>query len=123
MPVPHRNYADVRVVTPAGRLDHANCDTFRADIAEHVDACVVGGRLVLDLSGLEYVSSAGLRCLMLAAKEADLRGIRMVVAAMQPVVAEIFQISRFHLVFDIFATLGEALAAISPDAARAYQHG
>jgi anti-anti-sigma regulatory factor len=61
-----------------------------------------------------------LRCLMLAAKEAGSGGSRMKVAAMQPVVAEIFQISRFHLVFDVFPTLREALASVSPQAAEAF---
>lgn len=75
--------------------------------------------LVLDLSGLEYVSSAGLRCLMLAAKEARERKGRLIVAAMQPIVAEIFKISRFNLVFEVFATLREALASVSPQAAEA----
>lgn len=79
--------------------------------------------MVLDLSRLEYVSSAGLRCLMLAAKEAGAKNVRMVVAGMQPVVAEIFQISRFHLVFDIFPSLRDALAAVSPQAAQAFDRG
>lgn len=74
---------------------------------------------MLDLSGLEYVSSAGLRCLMLAAKEARERKGRLIVAAMQPIVAEIFKISRFNLVFEVFATLREALASVSPQAAEA----
>lgn len=124
MPVPHRNYANIRVVEPSGRLDHGNCEAFRGDVAQHVSACAASGEpLVLDLSGLEYVSSAGLRCLMLAAREAKAGGVRMVVAAMQPVVTEIFQISRFHLVFDIFPTLREALAALSPEAAQTYDRG
>ena len=36
---------------------------------------------------------------------------------MQPVVAEIFQISRFNLVLEVFPTLREALASVSPQAA------
>jgi anti-sigma B factor antagonist len=121
MSVAHRNYGNARAVFPRGRLDHDNCEAFRADLGVHLDAAVNAGEpLVLDLSGLEYVSSAGLRCLMLAAKEASARKGRVMVAAMQPVVAEIFQISRFHLVFDVFPTLREALASVSPQAAEAF---
>jgi anti-sigma B factor antagonist len=121
MPLLNRNYGKARVVAPKGRLDHDTCEAFRANVAPHLQACASAGEvLVLDLSGLEYVSSAGLRCLMLAAKEAGSRGSRMKVAAMQPVVAEIFQISRFHLVFDVFPTLREALASVSPQAAEAF---
>jgi hypothetical protein len=40
---------------------------------------------------------------------------------MQPVVKEIFEISRFTLVFETFATVHEALARLSPAALEAYQ--
>ena len=121
MSLAHRNYGAVRVLSPKGRLDHDNCDAFRAALAPHLEACARERQpLVLDLSGIEYVSSAGLRCLMLAAKEAGASKGRLLVAAMQPVVAEIFQISRFNLVFEVFATLREALASISPQAAEAF---
>src|SRR5882672_8867200 len=124
MPVPHRNYGAVRVVAPKGRLDHDTCDTFRAGLAPHIDAAALARQpLVLDFSGVEYVSSAGLRCLMLAAKEANVRNGKIMVAAMQPVVAEIFQISRFNLVLDVFPSLREALASISPKAAEAFDRG
>ena len=43
----------------------------RADLLAHVDQSARdGGAVVLDLSGLEYVSSAGLRCFMLASRQA-----------------------------------------------------
>jgi len=40
---------------------------------------------------------------------------------MQPVVKEIFEISRFTLVFETFATVREAIAKVSPAALKAYQ--
>jgi|SRR5947208_1371422 len=121
MALPNRVYANARVLSPQGRLDHDNCEAFRAELAPHLDASAREQQtLVLDLSGLEYVSSAGLRCFMLAAKEASARNSALVVAAMQPVVAEIFQISRFTMVFKVFRTIREALAAVSPQAAEAF---
>jgi anti-anti-sigma factor len=124
MPLPHRNFATARVLAPKGRLDHESCEAFQADLKPHVEACArEGTALVLDLSGLEYVSSAGLRCLMIAAREAKARASRIMVAAMQPVVAEIFQISRFNLVLEVFPTLREALASVSPQAVTAFERG
>jgi anti-anti-sigma factor len=124
MTLAHRSYGTARVVSPRGRLDHDNCDAFQHDLADHLDACGRdGGALVLDMSGLEYVSSAGLRCLMLAARESKARAGRILVAAMQPVVAEIFQISRFNLVLEGFPTLREALASVSPQAVAAFERG
>jgi len=126
MALSHRIFGKARTLAPRGRLDHDNCDTFRANLAPHLEACAREEEsLVLDLSGLEYVSSAGLRCRMLAAKDARAgsQGSRVMVAAMQPVVAEIFQISRFNLVFEVFPTLREALASVSPQAAEAFDRG
>src|SRR2546429_7587227 len=124
MALSHRNYAKVRVVAPVGRLDHDNCESFRNDRAPHLDACLREGQaLIFDRSGLEYVSSAGLRCLMLAARQAVSRSGRLVIASLQPLVAEIFQISRFNLVFDVFPTMREALASVSSEAVQAFNLG
>ena len=124
MPLSHRDYASARVLAPRGRLDHATCEAFQADLAPHLDACTQeGSALVLDLSGLEYVSSAGLRCLMIAARQAAARQRSVVAAAPQPVVAEILQISRFNLVLPVYGTTREAVASVSPDALAAFDKG
>lgn len=113
MTLAHALHPDALVLTPDGRLDHENCEAFRRDLQPHLDACA-GGKLgiVLDLSRMDYVSSAGLRCFMLAAKQAKAQGGRIVIAALQPVVAEIFQISRFNLLFEIFPGVDDALSAL-----------
>lgn len=99
------------ILSPRGRIDHANAEAFHAALQGPLAACKAGGeRLVLDLSGLEYISSAGLRTLMLASRQATAQGGVIVVAAMTPVVREIFDISKFTLVFKCFDTLDEALA-------------
>jgi anti-anti-sigma factor len=124
MALAHRSYGAARVVSPRGRLDHENCDAFQNDLATELDACAQeSATLVLDLSGMEYVSSAGLRCLMIAAKQAAARKGRVVVAAPQPVVAEILQISRFNLVLPVFGTTREAVASVSPQALAAFDRG
>jgi anti-sigma B factor antagonist/stage II sporulation protein AA (anti-sigma F factor antagonist) len=62
----------------------------------------------------------GLRVLMLAAKGARARKARLAAVALQPIVAEVFAISRFDSVFELFPTVRDALAAMSPDALTAY---
>jgi len=124
MSLPHRSFGNARVVSPGGRLDHDNCDAFQSDLAAHLDACDrEKAVLVLDLSGLEYVSSAGLRCLMMGARQATAHQSRVMVAGPQPVVAEILQISRFNLVLQVFPTTREALASVSPEALQAFDKG
>ena len=48
------------------------------------------------------------------------QGGKIVLAALRPVVAEIFQISRFDMLFRIFPSVREALAALSAPAADAF---
>jgi anti-sigma B factor antagonist len=121
MKLESRTYADTVVVAPTGRLDHDNCEAFRAGLDPYLELAAANDEhMVLDLSGLEYVSSAGLRCFMLAAKQARSKGGRIVLAALRPVVAEIFQISRFDMVFEVFPSVREALGALSASAAAAF---
>jgi len=122
MDIRNKTYDDVLVLSPEGRIDHVNSEAFRNSLAPFVERCINDGkRMVLDLAGVDYISSAGLRCFMLAEKQVKAQGATIVVAAMQPVVREIFEISRFTLIFETFATVREALARFSPTALQAYQ--
>ena len=115
-------YADVLVISTGGRIDYQNAEAFRSALMPYIENCRAGGdQVVLDLSALEYVSSAGLRVLMIAAKVSKARNGRLLAVALQPVVREIFEISRFNLVFELFDTLRDALAKISQKASAAYQ--
>ena len=105
---------DVSVVAVSGRIDHANADAFKAGLEPFVKACRAGGdRLLLDLAGLQYVSSAGLRVLMLAAREVRQNQGAIALCELQPVVKEIFEISRFNVVFRIFPDRRAALDALA----------
>jgi len=105
--------ADVVAVTVSGRVDHANADQFRTMLWPHLASCAAGGdRLVLDLSGLEYISSAGLRVLMLASRDVKGRNGTLIVCGLQPIVREIFEISRFNIVFRVLTDRAAALAEL-----------
>src|SRR5882672_254754 len=126
MQVSQERYGDALVLTPVGRVDNSTTDGLRAELNAHLAACRKGGdRLVLDFSKVDYISSVGLRVLMLAAKKTREQDGSIVVAALQPVVREIFEISRFNLVFQCFGTVREALGKVSATALAAYDsaHG
>jgi anti-anti-sigma regulatory factor len=57
---------------------------------------------------------------MLAGKQAAAQGGKIMIAAMRPLVAEIFQISRFTMLFETYPSVREALIAASPQAAAAF---
>ena len=126
MHISQEHYADTLVLTLAGRIDNSTTDGLKAGLDAYVANCrAEGDKLVLDFSKVEYISSVGLRVLMLAAKQSREQGGTIVVAALQPVVREIFEISRFNLVFECFGTTRAALAKVSPAGLVAYdaKHG
>jgi anti-anti-sigma factor len=121
MDLSHRRYADAVVLAPVGRIDHASAEGFKTALAPHIARCAAGqDQVVLDLSGVDYISSAGLRVLMLARKQAKAQGGTLAVAGLTPVVKEIFEISRFTVVFDLFPSVRAALERISPPALAAF---
>lgn len=119
-----RRFADALVLRPPGTLDHLTAPAFRAALEPHLAHCAADGdRVVLDFSGVPYISSAGLRVLMLASKQARAQGGAIVIAALAPLPLEIFAISRFDQVLPVFRTVGEALAEGSPAARAAFDQG
>lgn len=111
-----RRHDKALVLQAAGRIDHLAAAAFEAALAPHLAGCSADGHsLILDLSALDYISSAGLRILMLAAKQAKTVGGRILLAAPQPVVREILEISRFDRVFELRDSLAEALATVAKE--------
>jgi anti-anti-sigma factor len=113
-----RSFADVVVAAPAGRIDHEASGPFEQALAPLLQRAPAG--LILDFAHVDYISSVGLRVLMLAAKQVKEQRGEMVIAGMQPVVREIFEISRFNFLFGSFSTVREAIAKLSPAAQAAF---
>ena len=104
-------HGDTLVLSPRGRIDHASADAFKTVLAPFLAAAGPGQPLVLDLGAVDYIASIGLRVLMLASRQVRAQGGTIAVAALQPLVREIFEISKFTLVFPCYPTVGDALAA------------
>ena len=112
---------DVVLAAPVGQIDHPNAEQLKQALAPILDAAGPGkNALVLDFSRVEYISSMGLRILLMAAKQLRACGGRIAVAALQPVVKEIFEIARFNHVLEFFPDVRTALAQLSAEALAAY---
>jgi len=119
-----RQFADVVVAAPVGRIDHAAAGELERSVMPLLPHAGSGvGGVILDFAGVDYISSVGLRVLMIAAKHARAHASRIAVTALQPVVAEIFAISRFDNVVEVFPAVRDALAAFSAPALAAFDAG
>lgn len=99
----------VTVLTIVGRLDGNTSGQLEASFLQAVEQGA--SRFVFNLSSLEYVSSAGLRSLLLAAKKVKPIQGKLVLAHMNEHVKEVFDMSGFSAIFTICATEEEALQA------------
>lgn len=114
-------FADVVVAAPVGRIDHPNAAPFEEALLPLLTRSGSGKQtLILDFAGVEYISSVGLRVLMTAAKQARTHESKLAVASLQPAVAEIFAISRFDRVFEVYPSVPGALAQLSAPALEAF---
>lgn len=64
--------------------------------------------LVLDLAGLEYISSAGVRSVFKARKALAARGGKVLVANLQPQIQKVFDVVKAVPMNEIFSSVAEA---------------
>jgi anti-sigma B factor antagonist len=95
------------IVTLKGRLDSVTVARFTEQCAAWIDAS--GGKVVLDLSGLDYISSAGLSSILGAAKKVQEREGRLLIAGLKGLVKEVFAISGFETLLATFPDVESAI--------------
>lgn len=83
----------------AGRLDTPNAKPFEASLLEVVS--MTDGDIVVNLAGVDYVSSSGLRALLVAGKAMRSAKRKLTLASLQPQIREVFDISGFSTLFEI----------------------
>ncbi len=93
------------VVTVTGRIDALSAPRLEEAVRRCVDREV--SQLVFDFTGLEYISSAGLRVLLSARKQLLPKGGTVALAGLQPLVREVFDMTGFSKLFPIYTTLEE----------------
>ena len=108
-------HGDVILMTVAGRVDLETAASFEESLQAAISKAAAG--VVVDLSGVEYISSIGLRALMIGANESETGGKGFAVVALQPMVREVLQIAGLDKVIRTFDMPDAALKAITEQAA------
>lgn len=85
--------SDVTVITLAGSLDAASVADFDAEWKDALDGGAT--KLVVDLGGIEYISSAGLRGILMLSKTARAGNVRVIFSDLRSMVADMFKLSGF----------------------------
>lgn len=104
--------ASCQCIAVKGRIDALSASELQGVFQQLV---LAGGRLLLaDLSGVHYISSAGLRIFILAQKELKKVGGEMILSGLSPQVLDVFKMSGFEKLFRIVPepdALGNLVAA------------
>ncbi len=97
------------VLLPVSRLDSANARAFEGIVMDHVRAGELN--IIVDFSRLIFISSSGMRVLLIAAKQIQAKQGKLALSDMHPNIREIFAISGFDQIISIYDSRAEALAA------------
>jgi anti-anti-sigma factor len=102
--------AGTTLVTPKGRIDATTSGQLERMLRGAIEAAQ---RFVLvDLSQVTYISSSGLRVLLVAAKELHQRDGSLVLCCLQPSVNRVVQMTGFAEIFPLYGTRDAALQAL-----------
>jgi len=110
MEIQIKKEANATVVTVTGRLDAVTS----AEFGKKINELISGGAtaLVIDFDGLDYISSAGLRVLLITAKQLKGKDGQVRCANVKGTVKEVFDISGFGSIFKIDDSVAAALTQL-----------
>ncbi len=95
------------IITVMGDIDAYHSADFKKGIREKIES-FSGSKIVLDLSNVSYIDSAGLGSLVAILKDVRNAGKSFVLASLKPNVKRIFEMTRLDKVFKIVDTPEEA---------------
>lgn len=102
---------NITILSLLGRMDATTVNEFekacQAQFKNNIN------NIIINLAELEYISSAGLRGILLMQKTCLAAKGTLAFCSMQTMVAEVFRISGFNAILPVHNTLDEAIAALS----------
>lgn len=98
------------VIKVSGRLDTTTAQDFESKCLELVADSL--GKTIIDLQGVEYISSAGLRSILSVGKKIKSDGGHLAFCRLGGMVREVFEISGFSSIFSIYDSQEQAIDSI-----------
>lgn len=105
----------VNILSVSGRLDPSGGKDLREAMEKLLPEGSTGDLLV-DLSSLEYMASAGFRELFLAGRKLGRRGCLLAVCGLTGEVRRVFELARFDTAYPIYADRAEGIAHLQKKA-------
>ncbi|BDZ70759.1 STAS domain-containing protein [Methanobacterium petrolearium] len=109
MEITGKSVNGVEVVFVSGRLDAYNSNLVEGKFNEIIDSGKI--QIVADLSGVDYISSSGLRVMLASLKKLNKMGGTLKLSGLQQYVLEVFEIAGFTPLFQIYDSQEDAIAS------------
>ncbi len=107
MEITNSNVGEVRVVRITGNLDTQSFSNAQAKLTGLMDEGAK--KILVDFEDLDYISSAGLRILLVVAKQLTSVGGELRICSLNEVVQDVFDISGFSTIFNVAPNRSAAL--------------
>ncbi len=111
MNVEHQVLDTVDIVSLSGRVDAQSAPGVNEDIVNILDQGQ--NKMLINFKGLEYISSAGLRVLIIIAKKLRASEGELALCSLDEKIYEVFDVSGFTAIFKIYDTQAEAMEALT----------
>ncbi len=102
---------DISITKVSGRMDATTVTLFSEECQKLLESGK--NKFIIDLGGLEYISSAGLRGILTLGKSCKSKGFVLAFCSLQSMVSDIFKISGFFAILKVYPTLEEAIDGLA----------
>ncbi|MGM0501451.1 MAG: STAS domain-containing protein [Bacillota bacterium] len=109
MDIEVKKQGKIKIIQLIGDLDGDSAATTKKEIISHING---NSKLVFDMSKCEYISSVGLRVLLIIAKKSKAKGGTAVLAGLTDEVEEVMEVTGFSHMLSSYKTIDQAIKSL-----------
>jgi anti-sigma B factor antagonist len=97
----------ILIISISGKIDASSSDYYEEELKTRIDSGIK--KIILNMAQLSYISSAGLRTILVAQKRIKQSGGIIVLTDMQSGPADVFKMTGFDRLFPVFDSVDDAI--------------
>ena len=111
MEIVRRSENGIPILVLTGRLNQASADALHAAAME-VAGDETSKALVVDMGGVDFIASVGIRSLIRPSQALSMRGGKLAVANLSPQISDFFKLTGLDQMFRVYETVEDAAAGV-----------
>jgi anti-anti-sigma factor len=112
MEIVRRSENGIPILVLTGRLNQASADALHAAAME-VAGDETSKALVVDMGGVDFIASVGIRSLIRPSQALSMRGGKLAVANLSPQISDFFKLTGLDQMFRVYETVADATAGVA----------